>query len=165
MSLQSIDAVLAHSQAKNSARLVLLVIAHHQNQDGEAYPSISTLMRETNLSERSVQTGIRTLQKLNELVVDIGKGPRGCNVYRILIPIDPRKVCGGMKSSGANFSEKGGQSLRPNLILKPYISDHAQLNGNGAGAPEGSTISLEVMRKFGIRYSIEDWPPPRRQTG
>jgi hypothetical protein len=139
---------------------VLFVIAHHQNGEGIAYPSIPTLMRETNLSERGVQTAIRTLESLGELAVEIGKGPRGCNVYRILIHSDPRKVCGGMKSSGAKFSEKGGQSLPPNLILKPYISE---LNRNGAAAPEDVTISPELMRKFGLRYSTAEWPPPRRQ--
>jgi hypothetical protein len=162
MSLQSIDAVLACSQAKNSTRLVLLVIAHHQNQDGLAYPSIPTLMRETNLSERSVQTAIKTLQRLNELAVEYGKGPRGCNVYRIVIQTDPRKLCGGRESSPVKFSEKGGQSLPPNLILKPYISDRAQSNGNGADAPQDAMISPEVLRKFGVRYNVGDWPPPRR---
>jgi hypothetical protein len=162
MSLQSIDAVLAYSQSKNAARLVLVVIAHHQNREGFAYPSIPTLMRETNLSERSVQTAIRTLQRLNELTVDYGKGPRGCNVYRILLEPDPRKLCGGRKSSPAKFSEKGGQTLPPNLILKPYISE---ANGNGAAAPAGSTISPEVMRKFNLRYSVAEWPPPRREKG
>jgi hypothetical protein len=161
MSMESIDAVLACSQSKNSARLVLFVIAHHQNREGIAYLSISTLMRETNLSDRSIQTAIRTLQKLNELAVDVGKGPRGCNVYHILLQADPRKLFGGRKSSPENFSEKGGKSFPPNLILKPYISDIAQSNSNGAHAPEGSTISQEVMRKFDLRYSTEEWPPAR----
>jgi hypothetical protein len=160
MSMESIDAVLACSQSKNSARLVLFVIAHHQNREGIAYLSISTLMRETNLSDRSIQTAIRTLQKLNELAVDVGKGPRGCNVYHILLQADPRKLFRGRKSSPENFSEKGGKSFPPNLILKPYISE---ANGNGADAPAGSTISPEAMRKFGLRYGTEDWPPPRRQ--
>jgi hypothetical protein len=32
---------------------------------------------------------------------------------------------------------------------------------DGAAAPEDGTISPEVMRKFGIRHSTEDWPPKR----
>jgi hypothetical protein len=122
MSLQSIDAVLAHSQAKNAARLVLFVIAHHQNREGIAYLSIATLMRETNLSDRSVQKAIRSLESLHELAVDIGKGPRGCNVYRIFIHSDPRKDFWGRESSPEKFSEKGGKSFPPNLILKPYMA-------------------------------------------
>jgi hypothetical protein len=35
---------------------------------------------------------------------------------------------------------------------------------NGADAPKDVTISPDVMRKFNLRYSIEDWPP-RRQEG
>jgi hypothetical protein len=32
-----------------------------------------------------------------------------------------------------------------------------------ADAPAGSTISPEVMRKFGLRYSIDEWPPRRHK--
>jgi hypothetical protein len=32
---------------------------------------------------------------------------------------------------------------------------------NGADAPEEVTISPEVMRKFGLRYNVGDWPPRR----
>jgi hypothetical protein len=32
---------------------------------------------------------------------------------------------------------------------------------DGADAPETAVISPEVMRKFGLRYSTEEWPPPR----
>jgi hypothetical protein len=32
-----------------------------------------------------------------------------------------------------------------------------------ADAPEDETISPEVMRKFGLRYNVADWPPPRRE--
>jgi hypothetical protein len=31
------------------------------------------------------------------------------------------------------------------------------------GVPERSYISPEVIRKFGLRYSIEEWPPHRRE--
>lgn len=32
---------------------------------------------------------------------------------------------------------------------------------DGTDVPEGSIISPEVMRKFGLRYNVEDWPPVR----
>jgi hypothetical protein len=35
---------------------------------------------------------------------------------------------------------------------------------DAADAPERSAIiSPEVMRKFNLRYNVEDWPPPRRK--
>jgi hypothetical protein len=34
---------------------------------------------------------------------------------------------------------------------------------DGADAPENTIISPEVMRKFGLRYGTEEWPPPRRK--
>jgi hypothetical protein len=33
---------------------------------------------------------------------------------------------------------------------------------NGADATGEVTISPEVMRKFGLRYNAEDWPPSRQ---
>jgi hypothetical protein len=33
---------------------------------------------------------------------------------------------------------------------------------DGVAAPEDVTISPELMRKFGLRYNVEDWPPTRR---
>jgi hypothetical protein len=32
---------------------------------------------------------------------------------------------------------------------------------DGTDVPDRSSISPEVMRKFGLRYGIEDWPPSR----
>jgi hypothetical protein len=32
---------------------------------------------------------------------------------------------------------------------------------DGADAPNGSSISPEVARKFGLRYGVDDWPPKR----
>jgi hypothetical protein len=33
---------------------------------------------------------------------------------------------------------------------------------DGADAPERSSISPEIMLKLGLRYGIDEWPPPRR---
>jgi hypothetical protein len=34
---------------------------------------------------------------------------------------------------------------------------------NSAATPADGTISPEVMRKFGLRYNVGDWPPRRRK--
>jgi hypothetical protein len=34
---------------------------------------------------------------------------------------------------------------------------------DSAVVPDRSSISPEVARKFGLRYNVEDWPPPRRE--
>jgi hypothetical protein len=34
---------------------------------------------------------------------------------------------------------------------------------DGANAPEQPYIAPEVMRKFGLRYGVDEWPPRRRE--
>ena len=48
--------------------------------------------------------------------------------------------------------EKKGAPLAPVSLLPQ----------EGTSVPDRSSISLEVARKFGLRYNVEDWPPPRR---
>ena len=68
MSIEVMNAVWSQSKAEGRARLVLLAIADMQGELG-AWPSISTLARMVNASERSVKRDIKTLQELGELIV------------------------------------------------------------------------------------------------
>ena len=61
--------VLHHSRAKGADKLVLLGIANHAG-DGGAWPSIATLARYANATERTVQRAIRTLASMGELHVE-----------------------------------------------------------------------------------------------
>lgn len=71
-----------HSQADGSARLLLLAIADHANDDGTgAWPSVASLAQKTHISERNVQRLCRTLADLGELDVHVGAGPHGSNAY------------------------------------------------------------------------------------
>jgi hypothetical protein len=74
MSIQVMQAVWQHSKADGRARLVLLAIADHQGEIG-AWPSISTLARMVNASERSVQRDIDYLQNIGELEVHYQQAP------------------------------------------------------------------------------------------
>lgn len=68
MSVEVITAVLHHSRAKGTAKLVLLGIANHAG-DGGAWPTIETLSRYANVHERNVQHAIDQLVKAGELQV------------------------------------------------------------------------------------------------
>jgi hypothetical protein len=57
------------------------------------------------------------------------------------------------QKSSENEREKRESACRRTVSLS---HDH------GADAPEDVTIGPEVMRKFLLRYSTQDWPPPRR---
>jgi hypothetical protein len=62
------------SHSTGRARLVLLAIADHQGELG-AWPSIATLARMTNASERSIKRDIQELVELGELRVEYQAAP------------------------------------------------------------------------------------------
>lgn len=89
MAIEVMAAVWRHSAATNRARLVLLAIADHQGEIG-AWPSIGTLARMVNASERSVQRDLRELEELGELIIEPQQAPtRGkyrANRYWVNLP-------------------------------------------------------------------------------
>jgi hypothetical protein len=74
MSIEIMNAVWRHSKADGRARLVLLAIADHQGEIG-AWPSLATLAKMVNASERSVQRDIDYLQNIGELEVHYQQAP------------------------------------------------------------------------------------------
>lgn len=74
MSIEAMTLVLNHSKATGRAKLVLLGIANHQGDQG-AWPSIETLARYANASERSVIRDINDLAESGELIVERNAAP------------------------------------------------------------------------------------------
>jgi hypothetical protein len=74
MSIEAVSLVLNHSRAQGRAKLVLIGIANHMGDQG-AWPSIETLARYANASERSVKRDIQELVDLGELVVEYQQAP------------------------------------------------------------------------------------------
>lgn len=66
MSVEALALVLHHSRAKGAAKLVLLGIANHAG-DGGSWPTVETLARYANVSERRAQEHLRTLEQLGEV--------------------------------------------------------------------------------------------------
>jgi len=88
MAVEIMSAVLNNSKATGRAKLVLLGIANHQGDNG-AWPSIGTLARYANASERSVKRDIQTLVELGELAVEVNGAPTNSqyksNRYWVLV--------------------------------------------------------------------------------
>jgi hypothetical protein len=74
VSIEAVSLVLNQSRATGRAKLVLLGIANHLGDQG-AWPSISTLARYANASERSVKRDIQELVQLGELKVELQNAP------------------------------------------------------------------------------------------
>lgn len=98
MTVEAMGVVLNYSRATGTTKLVLVGIANHDG-DGGAWPSIATLARYANTSERSVQRAIQRLVDMGEVEVHANGGgtlttpnDRRPNRYTILVrrPVDNR---------------------------------------------------------------------------
>jgi hypothetical protein len=86
MSWQASTAVLKYSQAKGSARLLLLAMSNYAGPDGSGvYPTIATLCEDTKLSERAVRYLLRQLEDAGELQRDPGVGRGNANRWTITL--------------------------------------------------------------------------------
>lgn len=77
--------VWQHSKSTGSALLVALALADRSSDEGVSYPGVAWLAGKARLSERSVQYALVQLRSLGELVVEFNEGPKGCNLYRIMV--------------------------------------------------------------------------------
>lgn len=91
MSVETLAAVLHHSRAKGTAKVVAIGIANHDG-DGGAWPSIRTLAIYANVDRSTVKRAVRSLVVLGEVRVHLqAGGPRDMedhdrpNRYEVLI--------------------------------------------------------------------------------
>ena len=82
VSIEAVRHVLENSKTKGAQRLILVVIAEHADKNGLAWPSVQTIARLANCSERFVHTTIAKL-KSGELIIERGGGRGRSNRYRI----------------------------------------------------------------------------------
>lgn len=109
MSISLIIKVRDRSESRLSDRLVLLALADYANEEGEAWPSVKSLCRWANISERAVQESLRALMDAGEVQVEIGAGPRGCNLYHVTP--GGADFAGVQTLRGADFAPGGAKSV------------------------------------------------------
>jgi hypothetical protein len=176
---------------RSARHLMQLIGSHQNPVTGWAYLSYSCLSDEASLTRRRVIDLVALLEVKGVLEVHRGHGRGHVNFYRILreedglpipskrkkkvksptpfseekvkfpTPPEPEKV----KSESPKPLEPLGSVLAKVVDTKERKEKEEQPVSlspqDGADAPEGSTISSEVMRRFGIRHNTEDWPPTR----
>lgn len=89
MSAYASKAVWEYSKSKGAARLVMLCLAYHMNDEKrEAWPGMATIIKETGVSKRQVERAIEQLSSDKEIeVVGGGLGRGNAYTYRFLIPV------------------------------------------------------------------------------
>jgi hypothetical protein len=107
MSISSVSTVLHESQSRRSARMILMILAHHTAANGYAWPSVPTIAREAQLSIRTVQYNLRKLERMGELKTLVAAGPKGCNLYQVM-PTLPRDEPDGPRCNSAEMAAAPG---------------------------------------------------------
>jgi hypothetical protein len=145
--------VWKNSRSKNTARLVLLAIADCARADGShAFPSNPELREKANASERAVQDSIKALVELGELEVQYNRGPKGVNLYRVIMTragSTPRRIRtpAGSAGGGKRSSSKGTtpQNSPPPAESAPPQKSTATPAESAPGTVIG-TVTTEVLR-------------------
>lgn len=84
MSTKLVDAIQQFREIRGTNKRVLSAIARYCDDDGKgAWPSVATIAKDTDCSERTVQYACRVLQKRGLLWVEYGNGDHGCNRYTV----------------------------------------------------------------------------------
>ena len=138
MSIEAVSLVLNNSRATGRAKLVLLGIANHLGDHG-AWPSISTLARYANASERSVKRDIQELVQLGELKVELQNAPTTqqykTNLYWITI------------SSGVTESTAG---------VTDWVS-RGDSSGKSGVTPVGTQNIIRTIREPSLKSDLESF--------
>lgn len=129
MSVRTSAAVWDRSQHCGSNLLMLLAIADFADDDGNAYPSVTTLAAKCRMKPRNANYVLKALQDSGELAIRIGEGPRGTNRYRIkLASLGVQQVAGvqgiaGVQPIAPTPAIQRTKPLQP-VADKPSLNRH-----------------------------------------
>jgi hypothetical protein len=151
MSIEAMNLVLNHSKATGRAKLVLLGIANHFGDNG-AWPSISTLARYANASERSVKRDIQELVELGELTVEVNSAPIGgqykTNLYWINVDSGvTTQVSRGDSSGKSGVTPVGTQNININ---------HKEPDTRATRIPSNFSVSREMRNWAALNHPDVD---------
>lgn len=89
MSVRTMARVWDQSTHAGTELLMLLAIADFADDDGNAYPAVSTLATKCRMSARNANFILTALRTSGELEIRTNEGPRGTNRYRVVTGLKP----------------------------------------------------------------------------
>lgn len=153
--------VMDSSQATGMTRLVLLVIANHETEERGAFPSVHTIGREANCSDRAVQDAITRAKQMGELDVSYRSGPNGTNVYRTLcgtrgaapLPVvETRESAGVQNLRGADVRRESAPELKELSSTVSTSLSPSEVLKSGATRSRDELYELMYLAQTGHPY-------------
>lgn len=155
MSVEVMVLALYHSKASATDKVVLLGIANHHG-DGGAWPSLETLARYANVSERQVSRSIKVLEDLGELKIDhnrgLNAGRNKTNRYWINLSCPPE--CDG----SMNHRVDGKTHLTPRVDISD-ADGVTDMSGEPVIEPvkKPLTKSTKIDPNFQVTEDMKSW--------
>jgi hypothetical protein len=133
VSAEAVTVVLHHSKTEGTTKLVLWGIANHHSDSG-AWPSIATLAKYAQVSERRVQQIIRDLARIGEIAIEeqggLGQHQYKTNRYHILIQC-PADCDGSLNhKTGVKSGAVRGEIQSPSGVKPVSPEPNKELNNN-----------------------------------
>ncbi|SEA76567.1 hypothetical protein SAMN05444680_103486 [Variovorax sp. YR216] len=115
--------VWEQSQHSGAHLLMMLAIADFADDQGRAYPAVGTLAGKCRVKPRAANYTIADLRDSGELEVKVGCGPRGANLYRILLDrLGARRNAGAPLQSSAPLNRvapsQSTAGVQPGAVLQ-----------------------------------------------
>lgn len=107
MSIEKMSAVLHHSEASGSTKLVLIGIANHDG-DGGAWCSVETLAKYANIERRQVQKILRDLEESGEIVTIHREGITNRYTVEVSCPPNCDRSTNHKITEGGVLEDTGG---------------------------------------------------------
>jgi hypothetical protein len=159
MSAEAVTVVLHHSKTEGTAKLVLWGIANHHSDAG-AWPSIATLAKYAQVSERRVQQIIRDLARIGEIAIQeqggLGQQQYKTNRYHILIQC-PADCDGSLNhKTGVKSGAVRGEIQSPSGVKPVSPEPNKELNNNlSAKSAQFEEFWNEYPRKEGKKPAFK----------
>lgn len=133
MSIEAVSAVLKHSKAKGTAKLLLTAIAWHYGEDTElgAWPSQDTLAKYCNTTIRQIRRALQDLIELEELEYRAhdGRGFRpDRRTARYFILLDCPDTCDASVSHNEIADIKGKTTGHLRLIDRTFMVEREDVD-------------------------------------
>lgn len=122
------QALLASRDLRGTDRLVVLAIAAHTNQAGDAWPAVATIADYVGVSERTVQRALVRLVQAGRLAVRQVAGIV-TRVYRLVID-EVTSAIKGVTSAAARATDQPAGGDSP--TVSPEVEDHQKMKRAGA---------------------------------
>lgn len=158
------------SQHAGSDLLMLLAIADFADDDGNAYPAVSTLAAKCRMKPRNCRYLLRTLEESGELSIEMGTGPHGANFYRInLESLGLQRSAGVQSLAGLQHSATPPATQCRNPLhhsaakpsknhQEPPISAHAAKNQQHEAADDGfADFWAQYPKRVGKQAAAKAW--------